>query len=499
MSGIKKATVSKNLNKALDSVRRGVEQCNKIADAANSVGREDLNQRSKDAQRVHDNVNRKLPEDIAPFVKGETAQWESILRRHDTAYENAVESTRSAEACETDVKAQCSQANQNLRTIERRVESLKRDIAGKDWYLDQENEEAKRLHREADDVLEQMRSNVSFAQKTQDARRKACSKLCESENLAQAAQREYDRLVNLAKDRQEKQRIAEKNQRDAMILDADLKSLRQDVESKNFKKFGAGLYTDSVKRELDAVKDLIVGRAYEDAIPRAQKLKERLNEISAEIESRQQAWSAAKSDAEKALSDARAELSGMDRTDIEVFSGLPKADLDALYQSLDDAARNISAESFQKASLQVAESIAKLRLVNESAVKNKNLAMDREDVANMVMQALCDCDYDTPNYYLIDEDDELSDLCVVAAAPGGVCDIKMRIDLNGNVSMEVANVPEGREQLCTAVIHNMQDKLAADDINFKMTDWGRAQDQNRVHLDITQRTQQVQKKIQRQG
>jgi hypothetical protein len=45
----------------------------------------------------------------------------------------------------------------------------------------------------------------------------------------------------------------------------------------------------------------------------------------------------------------------------------------------------------------------------------------------------------------------------------------------------------------------MQEKLAEDEINFNVTDWGRAENQNKVHLDVKQRTQETQITRQRQG
>lgn len=499
MSGVKKATVSNNLSRAMQVVRAAAKQCKNMADAVGEVGQQELRDRKKNAKTVHENVVRELPKDIAPFVKGETAYWEKLLNNHDKAYSSAESASRAAESNDSAYRDDYAANERQLEKIERKIEGIRQQIRDRDWYLDAENASALLLKLEAEKILENMRGGVSVARKSQQMRREAFSKLSESENLAQAAQREYDRLVNLARDRQEKQRIAEENQRNAMILDADIKSLKNAIESKDFKKFGNGLYTDSVKREISAINDMIVGGDFAGAIPRAQNLKENLNRISSAIESNQQAWTAAKIAAEKALADASAELKNVNREELEKFSGFKKSELDALYSAVDGASRSIASESFENASKQIADSIARLREATEAAAKNKNLWEQRDEMSKLIMQALYDCNYDAPEYYNKDDEDELSDLCVVAAAPGGVGDMKLRIALDGSVNFEVANIPEGREQLCIDSIRKMQEKLAADDVRFDVTDWGRAENQNKVHLDVSPKVKQVQKTVQRQG
>ena len=115
------------------------------------------------------------------------------------------------------------------------------------------------------------------------------------------------------------------------------------------------------------------------------------------------------------------------------------------------------------------------------------------------MQAFFDANYDTPSYYMQDEADELSDLCVVAAAPGGVGDMRMQITLSGETRFEVGNIPEGSEQLCIDQIRDLQKRLAASDVRFDVTDWGRASNANKIHLDVRPKQTTVQTTIQRQG
>ena len=499
MSGVKKATVSQNLSRALKTVNEGLEQCASMAHSISAVGRGEYESKKRQAKAVHEGVVRKLPADIAPFVRGETGLWESLLFRHDDSYEKASEAACESEQYELDFQREHDLAQQNLSTIANSAQLIKKRISGRSGYLDHENAQALNLCHRAKAVLDDVQQKAGLSRRAQQSRRNAFNKLSESENLAQAAQREYDRLINLAHDRQEKKRIAEENERNAKMLDSDLKSLRKEIESKDYKKFSKGRYSESVKRELDAIKDLVTGGSYVEAIPRSQKLKEELIGISAEIDANEQAWTAAKNAAQKALEDARAEMALVNKEDVMLYSGLDKASIDGIYSKIDGASRMIASESFDSATLQINEVLNKLRDAVEKSIENKRLAEQREDIAESIMQALCDCEYDTPSYYQKEEGNELSDLCVVAAAPGGVGDMRMRISLDGEVSFEVANIPEGHEQLCVDAVHKMQEKLAEDDVVFNMTNWGRAEDQNKVYLDVKQNAQTTRVVRQRQG
>lgn len=499
MSGVKKATVSHNLSRALKTVNEGLEQCASMTHSISGIGREEYENKKRQAKTVHEGVVRELPADVAPFVRGETRQWESLLLRHDDSYEKASEASRESDQYESDFQREHESAQQKLSTIANSANLIKNRISGRSGYLDSENAQALNLCHRAKAVLDELRQKADLSMQAQQSRRNAFNKLSESENLAQAAQREYDRLINLARDRQEKKRIAEENERDAKMLDSDLKSLRKEIESKDYKKFSNGHYSESVKWELNAIKDLVTGGSYVEAIPRARKLKEKLIDVSAEISANEQAWVAAKNAAQKALDDARAEMALVNKEDVMLYSSLDKASIDGIYSKVDAASRMIALESFDSATSQINEVLNKLRDAVEKSVENKRLAEQREEIAESIMQALYDCEYDTPSYYQKEEGNELSDLCVVAAAPGGVGDMRMRISLDGNVSFEVANIPEGHEQLCIDAVHKMQEKLAEDDVVFNMTNWGRAEDQNKVHLDVKQNVQTTRVVRQRQG
>ena len=68
---------------------------------------------------------------------------------------------------------------------------------------------------------------------------------------------------------------------------------------------------------------------------------------------------------------------------------------------------------------------------------------------------------------------EPSDLTIFAKAPGNRGDMRMNIDLEGKVKLEVEKIAEGEEGVCVQLIQDLQRGVAGQ-MDFQMTDWGRA-------------------------
>lgn len=499
MSGIKGATVRSNLNKVVNTVRSGISECERAAADAQSIGRADFTRQFASAEHAHKGVKRQLPAEIRAFLQGETAQWESLLREHDKKFDEGGELAAQADQRIAEFRSRKQDAESRLEQVTRGVEDIRRALRGKDWYCDAENAEAKRLRSQAEGILAGMRQNVILGREAQSLQRESLSAFAESEQLAQEAGREYDRLLNLAGERRERQRIKEENERKARNLQGDLESLKRSIESKNFAKFGGAVYTASERHELEDVLRLIGNGRYENAIPRAEALRNRLSAAATTIDAAQRAWESDRLAAERALADAREEVLKVERGYLAKYSGAEEGEIAAVFSTIDSAVTDMQSENFDKAKERTAAAIEKLRRLKEKSDDNRRLAEEREEMAQAIMQALYDANFDTPEYYLQDDDNTLSDMCVVAAAPGGVGDMKLRIDLTGGTKFEVCNIPEGHEQLCIDQIRNLQKNLAESDIRFDMTDWGRAKDQGKVHVDVRPKAQTVQQTIQRQG
>ena len=498
MSGIKQATVSNSLKKTLEIVSKGLVDCAERAKNTGDIGKKELDELSHTAKEVSGHLVRELPDEIKSFLNGAEAQFKSLLKRHDLAMEEAEQLKKAARAQGSDYEQRKAAADAEIRSIQNKAARIKGQISGRSGYLDKEYGEAKELRRRAEEILEQMRNNVSLCRKEQQLNRQSMEKYNAALKLAQLAQQEYNRLVNLGRDRQEQYRIAEENKRNALMLNGDLQSLKTRIETRNYAKFGNGSYADAEKNEIEAVKQLVESGKYEESLVRAAALKKKLTEAAQKIEDAQLAWETAKQNAETALAIARKELSSMVREDLDTYSGRKAEEIQALYDAVDRAEGQIGKEAFADVSAGIEHAVGELRNVAEITASNKAKTLQREELVQCIAQALYDANYDEPVIYQEENAGELDILYIKANAPNHVADFEMKVDLSGKVDFVVENVPEGQESLCIDAIRKMQEKLGPE-VKFEVTGWGRAEKQGKEHLGIPQPPKKTQVQKTKQG
>ena len=485
MSGVKNATVSNNLSKTMQLLREGLDECAKRTENTGSVGRKSFDDLKKQVEGLAKNLVRDLPKELKVFLRGEEAQWQSLLQRFDDALAKGRADAQAADQKGMEYDNLKTQATEKIANMRRQASVIEDRISSKSGYCDSEYKQARELRKKAEAALEELRSASNLGGKELTLRQHGAVKYHEAQNLAQLAQQEYDRLLNLGRDRQEKQRIAEENERTAKMLKDDIASLQHRIEAKNYAKFGKDAYTSAEKREIKAINDLCGSGKFEEAIPCATSLKARLARAVQVIEDAQLAWENAKTAAENLLADANEELKKIDRKLLETFAGQPTNEIETMYRALASASDAFVKEDFAAVSDNVPTIMEKLRDFAEKAAANQALHKQREEVLEALMQALYDSGYNPPEYYLKDERNLLSDCVIVAATPNGVGDIRMKITLAGEVDFEVMNVPVGQESICVNAVRTLQKNASQAGVEFNVTNWGRAENQGKEHIDIT--------------
>ena len=120
--------------------------------------------------------------------------------------------------------------------------------------------------------------------------------------------------------------------------------------------------------------------------------------------------------------------------------------------------------------------VQKLSELDEFVHDKKEKYQTIEITANSIMQALYDSDYNVPTYGDIEESGSVKGIRVRADVPSedGKGNIKIDIDLNGQTTIEIENVPNGEEKLCKNTIKSISSKLKEEGLDLEITDWGRA-------------------------
>ena len=180
-----------------------------------------------------------------------------------------------------------------------------------------------------------------------------------------------------------------------------------------------------------------------------------------------------------------------------------KAKLAEAHQTLQSAKKDFQAEQFDKSQELSSKASEQFRTLYEQAVNNKKRFDSREVIIDAIIAALNDLQYDAPdaNYEPADgiENTMLGNITIFAKSKGKTGNMRLAIDLNGQVDLEVADISEGKEAECHNAITNLQSKVA-DIVDLKVTDWGRAKNyQSPQKGGIPKQKERVQERVKQRG
>jgi hypothetical protein len=144
---------------------------------------------------------------------------------------------------------------------------------------------------------------------------------------------------------------------------------------------------------------------------------------------------------------------------------------------IQQAENGFSAKQYEEGTKLAQEAAAMYRQFYDTALKRKQQFENREIIADALIAALTDLQYDEPdvNYEPKEGIDNamLGNITLFAKSKGETGDMRLSIDLDGKVNLEVENIPEGQEAECHGRLTDLQAKVA-DTVDFEITDWGRA-------------------------
>lgn len=358
-----------------------------------------------------------------------------------------------------------------------------------------ENERAESLRREAETLRQraQRQRNSSSLPQVQDAlrlERDAENKLREALECNRRAQnafdsadavgnsfmRHSDQSRQIAAEREAAAKIEEENQRRAVLAQSEINGLASSIGTLRHEKFAPGEF-QPLSTEAESFRRAFASQDFAQAARLGEGLCPRLRVFEQKVSSLQTAFETAQIAAQNSLTAAKQEIDSLDRAELARWTGEDDA-VSRAYSRHDAAAKMIDSEQFAEAENEIAASLAELRRIAEKAEKNKIASEQRSALTDVIMNALYEQGYDAPTYYYTQQkqdgsDIEFSDLTIFAKAPGERGDMRMNIDLDGKVKLEVEGIAEGEETVCHRLIQDLQQGVAGE-IDFQMTDWGRA-------------------------
>ena len=353
-------------------------------------------------------------------------------------------------------------------------------------------EGALRMEREAENKLQKALEHSGRAKNAFDSAMSTGNRFTQN----------VDNIQRIAAEREAAAKIAEENQRRAVSSNSEIDGLATSIHSLNHEKFAPGEYR-ALSTEIETFRRAFTAKNFAEAAKIGETLGPRLRTFQQRASSLQMAFETAQTAAKNALDAAKQEIAPLDKSEMIRWTGEDEL-VHSAYSRLDAAITMIDAEQFSEAEIAIAASLNDLRRIAKTAEGNQAASGQRAALADVIMNALYEQGYDAPTYYYMRQksdgsDVEFSDLTIFAKAPGNRGDMRMNIDLAGKVKLEVEGIAEGEETVCHQLVQDLQ-KGVGDEMDFQITDWGRAANVDpNAKVVVRQQTQTQEKDRERQG
>ncbi len=480
MSGAKAAEVRPKLQRAIRAAEKSLREAEQNAERLRLLLAIDFRDVETEADALARAVDENAVSDAARNFCGDDARF--LDERRGRIADLIAEGKReSQKAC--DLRREADELRrrslQTMRDVGEKMARIERTIAWRNDYLDRENAEAIHARFDAEEALRWEKEAADKLRRAADCARNAKNAFNSALYVGEAFERDAENLERVARERETAARIAEKNRRDATACGAEIDGLTASLGSLNCAKFapGGNAAFERFSDEIAAFRKTLQSNDFEDAARSGETLRTRLRAFFQETSARQTAFETARAAAQNALDAARIETELFDREKLARWAD-DRAATDDAYWRLDEARREFDAENFARTEELVAAALAYLRENAKLADERKSASERRFDLAEVVMNALCERGYDAPTFYYSRQnadgsDVEFSDLTIFAKAPGNKGDMRMEVDLDGKIKLEVEGIPEGEETVCRQALEDLQN-CVGEEIDFRMTDWGRA-------------------------
>ena len=479
MSGPKAADVRPKLKRAVEEIQREVNQAQKTSERLKRMDSVDIGNGIREANGIAAALTAR---NTTAAMNKYAAEEVSSLGRQRAEIQAQIERGRSEQAKAEALESEAIRLhNAAVRLLQRAVnaaDSAVQGMADSDtgWYLYDEQRQAEEARREAKEALDMERQASSKVQEALEHKKNARNAYSSASKLGSQYLKRFDNVSSAASEMESAARIAEENQRKAMECKSLIESTLASLQNLNHEKFAPGEYF-KLQPSVTAFHESLAGKNFATAYNLGESLSAQLHALEEKVVQRQNAFESAQISAQNNLKAAKEEIASFNQADLVKWTGEAQA-VTAAFDAIQQAESRIAAEDFSTAENLLATNLAAIREFAKLADERANAANQRMELAEVIMNALYEQGYDSPIYYYSQqnnagEDVEYSDLTIFAKAPGVRGDMRMNIDLEGKVKLEVEGIAEGEETACHKLITDLQQSMN-EEIDFKMTDWGRA-------------------------
>ncbi len=495
MSGMKEGHIEaamSRLGEFLDRYEKiSAESCQRLNNINNNSEIEKVKRDAQNAISALQNPSKTAMEFAGDEIKDldqQKATLTNLMNEAEDLNRQAADLEKQAADIRSSNESEKKKLYVRIDSINARAQNKINTTSWIDLALDQEVHETNLVREKVTNLTAKERKAVKLLEEAADLRRQAIGKYKSVSRNGDSVEENLKSIEIIAQNKQKTQDESkaykdEIDQRMASLANIDcerfapgaINQIKNQVNTFNsaFSKKDFGICTKTGKTVVDALKEFVKN---------VTELKNKFEE--AETNTRDH------------LKAAQDEFSSVDKAELKRWSGKAAeveqnfGDIDKASDEVNEAAKKGNKPSaFAVPESKISGAVSALRDLIELANQNKHKFQERDAIRKAIVKALKQQNYDKPVAYYNEKlpdgsPAELSEMVIYAQNPADTGDMRLRIDLEGKIGLEVfRHDKNGNEEEvtnqdarnCHNSVKQLGNNLREAGFNFEITNWGKAE------------------------
>ncbi len=354
--------------------------------------------------------------------------------------------------------------------------------------LDQEVHETNAVREKVTNLTARERKAVKFLEEAADLKRQALGKYKTVARNGNSAEENLKAIEVIAQNKQ-------KTQDESKAYKEEIDQRMSALSNIDYERFAPGAI-NQINNQVNAFNKAFAGKDYTTCTNTGRAVADAIKDFVKNVTELKNKFEEAETNTKDHLQAAMNEFNAVDKAELKRWSGKATeveknySDLVKASDEINEAAKKGNKPSvFAAPDSKVSAAVSALRDLIELANKNKHKFQERDAIRKAIVKALKQQNYDKPVAYYNEKlpdgsPAELSEMVIYAQNPAATGDMRLRIDLEGKIGLEVfRHDKDGNEEEVTKQdahsCHNSVKKLGENlreaGFNFEITNWGKAE------------------------
>lgn len=506
MSGMKEGHIQaamSRLGEFLDRYEKiSAESCQRLHNINNNAEAEKAKRDAQNAIAALQNPSKTAMEFAGDEIKDlnqQKAALNEAINQAEDLNRQAADLEKQAADIRSDNETKKRGYLKEIENINARAQDKINTTSWVNLALDKEVHETNAVREKVTNLTARERKAVKMLEQAADLRREAVSKYKTVARNGNSAEESLKAIEVIAQNKQ-------KTQNESKAFKEEIDQRLASLANIDYERFAPGAI-NQINSQVNAFNKAFAANDYETCTRTGKGVVDALKEFVKNVTELKNKFEEAETNAKDHLQAAMNEFNAVDKAELKRWSG-KAGDVDKNYNDLTKASEEINEASkkgnkpsvFAAPDSKISAAVSALRDLIELANQNKHKFQERDAVRKAIVKALKQQNYDKPVAYYNEKlpdgsPAELSEMVIYAQNPAATGDMRLRIDLEGKIGLEIfRHDKDGNEEEVTKQdahsCHNSVKKLGENlreaGFNFEITNWGKAEG-----LEDTQQTSRM--------